>query len=67
MAVRTTTRRVSRSGSVSAFATKMFNWILLVLALDVYKEQTMPVIEHYSKEGKVATVRLLYLLLHTSP
>lgn len=23
----------------------------------VYKEQTMPVIEHYSKEGKVATVR----------
>ena len=26
-----------------------------------YKEQTMPVIEHYSKEGKVATVRSLDL------
>ncbi len=31
----------------------------LICPLGVYKEQTMPVIENYSKEGKVATVCLI--------
>lgn len=35
----------------------LFREALTNYSAGVYKEQTMPVIEHYSKEGKVATVR----------
>ena len=39
--------------------------MLLTSLLGTYKETTMPVIEHYSKEGKVATVRSTSSSSHT--
>ena len=49
-----------------AYAT-LQNWKSTQSFSGVYKEQTMPVIEHYSKEGKVATVRIFYALYMRLP
>ena len=42
------------------FAVTRMNARPLIFTTGVYKEQTMPVIAHYSKEGKVATVCMMY-------
>ena len=57
------TRRPSRSGSVCLNdLLEPYNFLNPFTYTATYKEATMPVIEHYEKQGKVAQVRLEYSL-----
>ena len=58
-----TTKRASRSGSVRLnVPLEPYNFLSPFMHSVTYKETTMPVIEHYEKQGKVAQVSLEYFL-----
>jgi hypothetical protein len=51
-----TTKRASRNDSVSDFPPTACSPDQSASSEDVYKETSMPVVEYYSKQGKVAEI-----------